>query len=331
MKKVFFAALCAGCVLSLAAQSGGSGAALLNVGEYVSSLGAGKISDGRTIVPVKYEDPLSDEEYYSIAKLGGSPEGIDTDYEALLATYYFQKAANIRPPEAVRELPANNRTSELRIGAAAYMDMQVARFTGSDAAPYAATLKFITDRGNVSEADIKRFMTQGIAAEVDAQFNKINIPLYRYDAVLTRTTGNQYVLSYKDVNDVVKELPPASLETLLATMRRTTGFEASDIDAVRAQAALIPAVSQAGKTGTAEPKALLTYGLTAFYTASTAAEMANTLKIVEGIYITRLYPMEYNGAQEKAKAIAAESAIYATLGTLNPGLLNRVSSEINVL
>jgi hypothetical protein len=156
----------------LAAQNGGSGAALLNVGAYVSSLGAGKISDGRTIVPVKYEDPLSDEEYYSVAKLGGNPEGIDTDYEALLATYYFQKAANIRPPEAVRELPVNNRTSELRISTAAYMDMRVARFTGSDAAPYAAALKFITDRSKVSEADIKKFMSDGIRSALVAEMSK---------------------------------------------------------------------------------------------------------------------------------------------------------------
>jgi hypothetical protein len=51
------------------------------------------------------------------------------------------------------------------------MDMQVAKFLGSDPAPYATALKFITDRGRVAEADIKDFMVQGISAEVDKHFN----------------------------------------------------------------------------------------------------------------------------------------------------------------
>ncbi|MDR0730229.1 MAG: hypothetical protein LBF63_01075, partial [Treponema sp.] len=66
MRKLSFSViLLAVCALSLAAQevpgtsaSTMSDIKLLNVGAYVSSLGAGKVIDGRTIVPVKYEDPL---------------------------------------------------------------------------------------------------------------------------------------------------------------------------------------------------------------------------------------------------------------------------------
>ncbi|GBR76075.1 hypothetical protein NO2_0683, partial [Candidatus Termititenax persephonae] len=78
---------------------------------------------------------------------------------------------DIRPVEADAILPKNNpKLTDMKLGAVAYMDMQAARFLGSDPAPHAAALKFITDRGNVSEADIKKFMAQGIAAAVDAEF-----------------------------------------------------------------------------------------------------------------------------------------------------------------
>jgi hypothetical protein len=61
---------------------------------------------------------------------------------------------------------------DLQLGRAAYMDMQMAKFLGGDSAPHAAALQFITGRGRVTEADIKDFVRQGIAAVVDAEFNK---------------------------------------------------------------------------------------------------------------------------------------------------------------
>jgi hypothetical protein len=272
--------------------------------------------------------------------LGGSQTLVDTPLEIALLSY-SAGVVDVRPAKAVEMLPASNpRLADLKLGAATYMEMQMARFSGKDPAPYAAALKFITDRGKVSEADIKRFMAQGIAAEVDAQFNRVVFAIRdtavnkTYNAVLARNAQNQYVLSYErpSVENDDKELTAPILQTLLDAMRRNTAdFSQTSIDQVRAQAALIPAVSQAGKTGTAEPRALLTYGLTAFYTANTDAEKANALKIIEGIYVTRLYPMEYKGPQEREKAIAAEDAIYAVLRTFSPELLGRVSSEINAL
>jgi hypothetical protein len=278
MKKPFFAVLLAAlAAVSLAAQTGGGAFSLLNTRVYSEYFGFknGVVDPDNDFI---FEAPRA-ERKGNISNLGGEQGYIDTPLELALFSYYAASRIDIRPVEAKEMLPASNpRLADLKLGAATYMDMQVARFTGSDAAPYAAALKFITDRGKVSEADIKKFMAQGIAAEVDAQFNKINIPLYRYNAVLTRTTGNQYVLSYKDVNDVVKGLPPASLETLLATMRRTTGFEASDIDAVRAQAVLIPAV-RLNSGALDDIKRILTN----FYTSPNASTY-NAVKEVYALY-----------------------------------------------
>jgi hypothetical protein len=69
-------------------------------------------------------------------------------------------------------------------------------------------------------------------------------PTGGYNAVLTRISTNQYILSYEDANGIVDKLSPVSLETLLAEMsKKTTKFNQNSINAVRAQAALIPAAA----------------------------------------------------------------------------------------
>jgi hypothetical protein len=346
MKNLTFAVLLAACVaVFLVAQEVSdtsalsvenmSNISLLNVREYSSQF----LNGNGSAMSSKYLRAAPSEDRAVLRSIGGDLELIDIPLEIALLSM-CAGVVDIRPARAVEMLPANDpKLADLKLGAATYMDMQMARFSGKDSAPYVAVLKFVTDRKNVSEADIKRFMAQGIAAEVDAQFNKVSFLLNtQYNATLTRNTSNQYILSYEGYfsgTKSTKTLPPAnSLETLSREMlngANKNDFNQACVDQIRAQAALIPAVSQAGKTGAAEPKALLIYGLTAFYTASTAAERTNALKIVEGVYITRLYPMEYNGPQEKAKAAAAETAIYATLDALNPELLSRVGSEINTL
>jgi hypothetical protein len=75
--------------------------------------------------------------------------------------------------EAKEVLPANNpKLADLKLGAATYMEMQMAGFSGKDPAPYATALKFITDRGNVSEAEIKQFMRDGIRSALTAEMSK---------------------------------------------------------------------------------------------------------------------------------------------------------------
>jgi hypothetical protein len=132
---------------------------------------------------------------------------------------------------------------------------------------------------------------------------------------LTRTTGNQYILSYKDVNDVVKEFSPASLEALVATMRRTSGFETSDIDIVNAQAALIPAVT----LGADALKDIKTF-LTNFYISQNTITY-NTVKEVHGLYTkARLSTGEAIFENIRLGYIAA-------LTVLNTGLARKVIAD----
>jgi hypothetical protein len=329
MKKVFVLIMCVtawGAVVF--AQSGGADVSLLNVGAYVSSLGVGKMGDGRAIVPDKYEEPLSDEEYYSVAKVGGKPDIIDTDYEALLTTYYFQKATTIRPPEAVRELPANSRTSELRMGAAVYMDMQAARFLGGDPAPCAAALKFITDRGRVTEANIKDFVKQGIAAAVDAEFNRVSFglsgsPNGSYNAILIQNANNQYILSYEGYfNGAFSNktlLPANSLQALSSAMSLDNDFNQACIDQVRAQAAQIPAV-RLSKEAMNDIAVILEQ----FYTRPTT-ETYGYLKDVYNLYI-RTWLTSQNRLFENV----ADSYI-STLSSLNQPLAKKVINDRDIV
>jgi hypothetical protein len=166
----FGAALCTVLVLSLGAQegSGGSASTMLNVNNYSKLF----LNGNGSAVSSKYLRVASSEDKTRLRGLGGDFDVIDTPLEiALLST--CTGVMDIRPPEAMAILPANDpKQSDLKLGTAVYMDMQVARFTGGDPAPYAAALKFITDRGNVSEAEIKVFMRDGIRSAVEAEFSK---------------------------------------------------------------------------------------------------------------------------------------------------------------
>jgi hypothetical protein len=67
---------------------------------------------------------------------------------ALLST--CAGVVDVRPVEAKNILPVNDlRTVDLKLGAVAYMDMQVAKFLGGDLSPHMAALKFITDRDSI--------------------------------------------------------------------------------------------------------------------------------------------------------------------------------------
>ncbi|MDR1323246.1 MAG: hypothetical protein LBK68_02295 [Candidatus Margulisbacteria bacterium] len=128
------------------------------------------------------------------SNIGGKDRTVDTPLELALFSYYAASRIDIRPIEAKDILPANDpKLADLKLGAATYMDMQVARFTGKDAAPYAAALKFITDRGNVSEADIKGFMRDGIRSALTAEMSKDRrgfVPIETYNNWKQRGYGD---------------------------------------------------------------------------------------------------------------------------------------------
>jgi|GEM_PF-1722812 len=188
-------------------------------------------------------------------QLDGNLEAIDTALEWALASYYSPSVIQIRPAEANAMLPANNpRQADLILGANVFQGMQILRFLGDTAAAgrHEGVLRFITDRGNVTRAEIETFYRNGIreliSSTVDEVFNRISFllrggPRGSYNAILTRSINGVYTLSYEDARDVIIELASPSLEALASAMRNNTAdFNQATIDAVRTQAGLMPAV-----------------------------------------------------------------------------------------
>jgi len=103
------------------------------------------------------------------AQLEGDPNKIDTAVEWLYASYYHVAARDVRPPEANAILPVDNpREVDLQFSFIEFQDSQILRFLGNSAAVgrHEGILKFITDRGNVTRADIEAYYRQNIAAYV---------------------------------------------------------------------------------------------------------------------------------------------------------------------
>jgi hypothetical protein len=193
------------------------------------------------------------------AQLDEDPNKVDTAVEWLYTSYYFVNVRDIRPPEADAILPANNpKLVDLELGAVTMQEIKINQFLGNTdtAGRYEGVLKFITDRGNATRAEIETFYCNGIrgliAEIVDEEFNKIsfkleNISLRKsYNAVLIRDIKTaQYKLSYEDANNETREIKDMpTINALLAEMgRRTSDFDQTGINQVSAQARLIPAVT----------------------------------------------------------------------------------------
>ena len=127
----------------------------------------------------------------------------------------------------------------LNVGARAYMDMQIARFLGNtaEANRHETVLKFITDRGNATHAEIEKFYRDNvralIAAVVDEEFKGITIPAgtvtYVKDSLtnfyLTPNQANFNVL--KSIYTYTNDLPTIldMQETYDYCMEDAIGFE----------------------------------------------------------------------------------------------------------
>ena len=110
---------------------------------------------------------------------GDSNKLISTELEWALASYYYADLRDIRPAEADAILPKNNpKLADQKLGAAVYQEIQILRFLADTAAVnrHEAVLKFITDRGNATRAEIETYYRNGIrglvSAVVDEEFNK---------------------------------------------------------------------------------------------------------------------------------------------------------------
>ncbi|MCL2722663.1 MAG: hypothetical protein FWD47_15145, partial [Treponema sp.] len=194
-------------------------------------------------VDSRYMRPITtDDNYEMFAGLAGSLSSIDTYLEFILASYYSPAVVQIRPAEADAILPVNNpRQADLKLGAAVFQEIQILRFLASSADPtgtgsatataavgrHEGILKFITDRGNVTRADIEAFYRNGIRALISEivteEFNKISFVMdnpsrnISYDAVLTRNPQNgRFTLSYvrPSVPNNRNEISDSSLDTL---------------------------------------------------------------------------------------------------------------------
>ena len=256
MKKIIFT-LAFICILT----SNSFGQEMLNVNTYYQLFNIRRSAD---IIDSEYVWIASDNDILSFGSLNwnGRQEDdtglVDTPLEFALLTYYSQEVRNIRPAQANEILPANNpRLVGLKLGSALYQDIQVLRFLANNNAVERdeAMLRFVCDRNRVTRAEIETFYRNNIRAlisqVVDEEFNKVSFLVENRSSTHTSTLirnpqTKQYILSYGGTytNEEIRTITANSLDALLSEMgRRTSDFDQTGINAVRAQAALIPAVA----------------------------------------------------------------------------------------
>jgi hypothetical protein len=158
---------------AVSAQEGAGGAAASTMADIMLNLNAySDLFKNSVGTYTKYSRKASTEDHDRIAALGGEYlDGVDTPLEiALLST--CAGVVDVRPVEASRIL-GNAKQADLKLGAAVLQEAQVLRFLGNmDAVGrHEGILKFITDRGNVTRAEIESYYRQGIGASVAEAVN----------------------------------------------------------------------------------------------------------------------------------------------------------------
>jgi len=281
-------------------------------------------------VDSKYMRPITaDDNYKMFSELEGNEYYLDTYLEFALASYYSPAVVQIRPPEADAILPANNpKLADQILGANVLKQIQILRFlasTGSATATAAVgqqegMLKFITDRGNVTRADIETYYRNNIrtliSETVNEEFNKISFMLDNtttrtsYNAVLTRNpqTG-VYILEYERLETKYEPITANSLEALSSAMSRNSNFDQTSRNQVRTQAALIPAVAYPSAV---RDKAVNL--LTAFYLNPNAGTAGALYDEYENLFHDR----------NEEKGQAAADSFYRSLAALNREVADRI-------
>ena len=200
--------------------------------------------------------------YVRFARLSGNEDLIDSNLEFALLTYYSPSVIGKRPARANTLLPANDaRTSGLRLGGAVYKELiEIIFFDPGNSTAierHEEILQFIIEKNNVTRQQIETSYRNGIKALiteiVDEEFNKISFSLTNmsenkmYFMTMIRNPQNgRYTLHYEipSVAATVKTINANARESMLTEMRRRADeFTPSDVDFVRAQAALIPTVA----------------------------------------------------------------------------------------
>jgi hypothetical protein len=294
MKKVFFAALFAGCVLSLAAQSGAvdvskyRNVGLLDVDAYVQNFKnpGTNLTDTTYIMNAKMNNKT---EANRIARINDNG-AFDTAEEIVLLSV-TTGVINVRPVEAAEMLPASDPVLiDLQLGAMLYMKKAVVSFLGGgDPAKYAAEIKFITGWGRVTEADIKDFVRQGIAEVVDEEYHTrvffLKMGNKSYTTTLTQNSNRSYTIQY-ELNTVENDdeaFTRPNLDALLDELKRR-GFTSGNCDTVRRQSTLFPALSRIDGVTDKNTIDLIKYLLTDFYTTNDQITKLNDYKALVAIY-----------------------------------------------
>jgi len=184
------------------AQVSMSDISLLNPSRYISIFGFKNGAVDSNDQNYIWKAPRADRVLFR--DLGGE-SAIDTPLEFALLSYYSQPVIKIRPVEADTILPANDpKLADKKLGAAVIQDLQILRFLGNTAAVgrYEGMLKFITDRGNVTRAEIETFYHDGIrklvSDIVDEEFKKERNGWVPYNVYVN--SGNREVIDgIKDI------------------------------------------------------------------------------------------------------------------------------------
>jgi hypothetical protein len=207
-------AACAVCLVAQEAPGASVSTGFLDTNTYANYFSSAKMRDGRRIIPDKYLNPVSDDDFYRFSVLSKVTDDIDTDLEFILLSYYSQPVVNIRPIEAQNMLPANNpRAAGLKLGSAVLKEMAELQFLDPSITAatgrYEGMLRFISDRNGVSRADIENYYRQGIGAliaeTVNAEFAGKSVPSATVSHI-KQTLANFYINPNQTSFDSLKRI-----------------------------------------------------------------------------------------------------------------------------
>jgi hypothetical protein len=334
-------ALLTACAVSLAAQEVPgtsastfmSGVNLLSLKEYSSCF----LNGDTSMMSRKYTRMATSEDYNKIAVLSGNNEIVDTPLEiALLST--CAGVIDIRPIEAQNLLPADPRTTGLKLGSAVLKELAELKFLDpSNTAAigrYEGMIKYISDKNGVSRADIEDYLKQGIAAVVREKFNEVSFGLENwansYDATLSyNSQTGVYTLSYGlyYTGNVFKTISGNGVDGLLAAMKNNPDFDVrgSGFRQVQEKAGHIPAVVYSSwvdkKMTTVDAVKLVADTVADFYLNPSR----DNYDLLAGVYALILTQFRLSGGKDALADMAKES-YYNALRTLSETLASRATA-----
>jgi DNA-binding beta-propeller fold protein YncE len=250
------------------------------------------------------------------------------------------RAATTGPFSGASLYKSSPRETALQFGLLVCKAMQETRFLDPQNTAaivrYEGMLQFISDKNGVSRAETDNYYRQGIgklvAEAVDEEFNKVGFLLKNtstsHNAVLSYSEKEkQYLLSYSGAytKNETRILTATSIEALLAEMRKTrTDFDETGIQAVREQAALIPAVVYAywrDKLHAGDALALVKRSITNFY-ITPSQDNYRVLLGISGRYIMR------RRLFDDPLAGKAERSLQRTIYSIHPALGSKFVTDL---